>query len=413
MPRREALPATLALAVCLALILASVEYATAATTPPGFKDSLVTSVPSPTALAFTPDGRMLITTQPGQLRVYEGGTLLSKPALALGSRVCTNSGERGLLGIAVDPNFAANRYIYIYYTFNGSGGCSNRVERYTLSDGNAARFSKVLIKKIPSTAGNHNAGDLHFGHDGYLYVSVGDGGCDYANPSNCQYNNDASRDRHVLLGKILRVTRNGGVPSTNPFQGTNSARCNLSGRTEPGKNCRETFAMGLRNPFRMAFDPDATGTRFFINDVGGGAWEEIDVGKRGADYAWNLCEGRHDNPSRAGSVDCTNPPYTPPIHEYSHDDTGCSSITGGAFVPDGIWPASYNRSYLYSDYVCGKIFRLTPRSGGGYAQSEFVTGLGERSAVAMAFGPAGGTQALYYTTYAGGGEIRRIAYTGT
>jgi glucose/arabinose dehydrogenase len=127
---------------------------------------------------------------------------------------------------------------------------------------------KVLIDNIPSPNGNHNAGDLSFGKDGYLYVSVGDGGCDYKGDSGCGGSNDASRDRDILLGKVLRITRDGQIPSTNPYTGTTSARCNLTGRTDPGKTCQETFAWGLRNPFRFAFDPNATGTRFFINDVG-------------------------------------------------------------------------------------------------------------------------------------------------
>ena len=163
----------------------------------------------------------------------------------------------------------------------------------------------------------------------------------------------------------------------------------------------------MRQPFRFAFDPDASGTRFFINDVGkpvGGGRP----GREGADYGWNLCEGNHDNPGRAGSVNCAAAPYTPPIHEYSHD-TGCSSITGGAFVPNGFWPARYDNSYLYGDYVCNKIFELKPRSGGGFRRPSSRAGWSGR-AFAMAFGPDGSGQALYYTTYANGGEVRRITY---
>ncbi len=212
------------------------------------------------------------------------------------------------------------------------------------------------------------------------------------------------------MGKILRITRSGNIPASNPYTGTDSARCNLTGRTEVGKKCQETFASGPRNPFRFAFDPDASGTRFYINDVGGGRWEEVDQGKKGADYAWNLCEGNHDNPARPGSVDCGAAPYTPPIHEYSHD-TGCSSITGGAFVPNGAWLAGYDNSYLFGDYVCNKIFELRPKSGGGFTQTEFASGLDQGGPVAMAFGPDGSAQALYYTTYANGGEVRRIFST--
>jgi PKD repeat protein len=218
------------------------------------------------------------------------------------------------------------------------------------------------------------------------------------------------------VGKILRITRNGDIPATNPYTGTDSARCNLTGRTDVGKKCQETFASGLRNPFRFAFDPNASGTRYFINDVGDARWEEVSEGRSGANYGWNLCQGNHDNAARPGSVDCSAAPYTPPIHEYNHD-TGCSSITGAAFIPNGVWPAGYDNSYLYGDYVCGKIFKLTPNGAGGFTRTEFVTGLGESSAVAMTFGPHQGSQALYYTTYGGNrggtsGEVRRIAYTG-
>ncbi len=395
-----------------------------ATLPAGFSDTLVAAVSRPAALAFTPDGRLLIATQTGTLRVYANGTLLSTPALSFdSSTICTNS-ERGLLGIAVDPQFSSTGYIYLYYTYQKHGVCEtktsrtpvNRVSRFRLGSNNIVdrASEKVLIDNIPSPAGNHNAGDLHFGKDGYLYVSIGDGGCDYADFTRCAGSNDAARDQHVLLGKILRITRDGGIPGDNPFRGADSARCNTAGRTDPGKKCQETFAWGLRNPFRIAFDPNASGTRFFINDVGQSAWEEIDEGKAGADYGWNTREGFCANGSTSG---CRNTPgatvdgHTDPIHAYNHDMTGCRSITGGAFVPNGAWPSAYDGAYLFSDYVCGKIFMLKP-DGSGYARTEFATGLGGSSAVAMIFGPSSAGQSLYYTTYADGGQVRRIDFAG-
>lgn len=375
-------------------------------------------------MAFTPDGRMLVSAQSGSLQVRKSGASSTTQALDISGKICSN-GERGMLGVAVDPKFSSNHYVYIYYTYNKHRACPsgqptssenpvNRVSRFTMSGDTVSKASeRILINNIPSPNGNHNGGDVHFGKDGYLYVSVGDGGSDYKNDSGRGGENDASRDTNVLLGKILRVTRDGGIPSDNPYVGTNSARCGISsanGRTASGKNCKETFARGLRNPFRMGFDPDASGTKFFINDVGQKAWEEIDAGKKGADYAWNLCEGRHDNPDRPGSVNCGSAPYTPPVHDYSHD-SGCSSVTGAAFVPDGAWPTSYNKSYLYGDYVCGKIFKLTPKSTGGYSKTTFASGLGRGGPVAMTFGPSG--KSLYYTTYASGdgGQIRSISYT--
>ncbi len=394
----------------------------AAAVPDGFEDKRVASVGGATAMAFTPDGRMLVTTKDGRLKVLEEGNPLEGAALDISGKVCSNS-ERGLLGVAVDPNFGTNGYVYLYYTFNKHDACPvqkpfrtdnpvNRVSRFVMTgDTIDPATEEVLVDNVPSPNGNHNAGDLNFGKDGKLYISTGDGACDYESPANCQSNNDASRDRDILLGKILRIEPDGSIPADNPYTGPNSGRCNETGRTS-ATNCRETFAMGLRNPFRMAFDPDTAGTSFRINDVGGGSWEEIDSGKSGADYAWNICEGRHDNPFSAGSVNCTADPYTPPLHEYNHDRTGCSSITGAAFVPDGVWPASYDKAYLFGDYVCGKIFKLTRKDGGGFERTTFANKLAGGGPVHMAFGPYRGGQALYYTTFAGGGEVHAIVNAG-
>ena len=403
-----------ALAV-LALAQGATAARVAATAPQDFADQLVTAVGAPTALAFISPTRMLITTQTGQLRVFQDGALVGAPALDLSGVICSNS-ERGLLGVAVDPDFASNKYIYLYYTYKKFPVCPtndptnsqvpvNRVSRFTLSDANVASGETVLIDNILSPNGNHNGGDLHFGADSYLYISVGDGGADYAGDSGGGGANDATRDQFMLLGKILRITRDGGIPPSNPFQGAGTARCNTNGSTTPGNKCQETFAWGLRNPFRFAVRPGTS--ELFINDVGQGAWEEIDQGQSGADYGWNCREGKHTNSS---SGKCSPAPANmiDPIYEYSHGT--CNSITGGAFVPAGIWPAEYDGAYLFADYICGKIFRLTG-SGGQYSAADFITNMGGSSATALQFGPYNGTQALYYATYAGGGQIRRIVYT--
>ena len=198
--------------------------------PAGFSDQLVTIVQSPTAVAWTPDGRMLINSKEGALRIYENGALLPDPALDLSSVICADS-ERGLLGLAVDPDFATNHHIYVYYTFKKHGSCPsrdiahtpvNRVSRFVLNDDDTVDIDSetVLIDNIPSVDGVHNAGDIDFGRDGNLYVSVGDSGCDWRwQTSSCYLNNDASRDLSILSGKILRITSNGGIPSDNPFTG--------------------------------------------------------------------------------------------------------------------------------------------------------------------------------------------------
>src|SRR5262249_25264930 len=161
---------------------------------------------------FTPDGRLLITTQPGSLRVFQSGALLPTPAITFGQNgappICNNF-ERGLLGVVADPNFASNNFIYLYYTFNkfktyptnhptNANTPVNRVSRFTLPPSNVISPASelILVDNIRSPNGNHNGGDLKFGKDGFLYISIGDGGADYAGNSGSGGNNDASRDRN-------------------------------------------------------------------------------------------------------------------------------------------------------------------------------------------------------------------------
>ncbi len=402
----------------LGLIGALLSPVASAGVPEDFDDSLVASFDGAMSLAFVPDGRLLIAGRTGTLRVFQNGSL-SAPALNIKDRLCWDS-ERGMVGVAVDPRFASNHYVYVYYTYDRfdtarGGRCEkktdrtpvNRVSRFTLGTDNRVdpASERILIDNIPSYGGNHNGGDLGFGRDGYLYVSVGDGGCDYAGDSRCYGVNDAARDRNVLLGKILRIKRDGGIPAGNPFVGAGTGRCARTGRIASGKTCSETYAWGLRNPFRFAFDPAATGTRFYINDTGDETWEEIDLGKPGADYGWNVREG----PCRNGSwIDCEPPPrgMVNPVFSYQHE-SGCGAISGGAFVPPGVWPDEYRDGYLFSDYRCGAIKLLEP---GTDRAVDFGDDMGP--VIDMVFGPHGATQALYYTTWdipRNTWEVRRIS----
>src|SRR5206468_10597944 len=202
-------------------VLALLASLASAAVPAGFTDATVTGVSAPTDVVFTPDGRMLVTSQGGTLRVYnpQNGTLLATALTIPSTQICSNS-ERGLLGVAVHPAFASNGFLYLYNTHRKPGGdCStaspivpltaaNRVSRFTMTGNTVALASEVvLIDEMPSPNGNHNAGDLGFGKDGYLYITIGDGGCDY-NGGGCAGANDASRDQHVLTGKILRIAVN-------------------------------------------------------------------------------------------------------------------------------------------------------------------------------------------------------------
>jgi glucose/arabinose dehydrogenase len=167
-----------------------------------------------------------------------------------------------------------------------------------------------------------------------------------------------------------------------------------------GTICQESFATGLCNPFRIAFDPNdgSAQQRFFINDVGQSTWEEIDVGRARADYGWPIWEG----PCPIGtSTGCTpQSRFVDPIFAYDRTD-GCTVITGGAFVPQSAhWPTAYANAYLFADLGCGSIFALRNESPG---QTPEVLST-RTGAIDLQFGPDG---ALYYTTYEGG-QVRRI-----
>ena len=379
--------------------------------PPGFTDQLVTTVPRPTSISFTPDGRGVITTQTGTVRILTAaGTLVTTPALTLGTRVCTNN-ERGAVGSAVDPQFATNHFVYVYWTFAKFGTCGttgtstpvNRLARYVLGDNNIIDPASelILLDNIPSPTGFHNSGDLEFGKDGFLYVTVGEGG-----------QSPQARRMDLFAGKVLRITRDGAPAPGNPFMGAGTDPCGVDGTNPGGQTCQEIYATGLRNPFRMAHNPNTPPgvVQAYVNDVGQNNFEEVNLLAPGADYGWNLREG----PCVYGSPNSCGPPpagLTNPIHSYSHTSTPCNAITGGAFVPNGVWGPAYDNDYLFADYVCGQILRLEPNGSGGYTKTELVTGLGQGSAVHLQFGPYQGGTALYYTVFGTQGQIRRLTFT--
>jgi glucose/arabinose dehydrogenase len=329
---------------------------------PGFEHTLVTAgLSEPTAMEFAPDGRLFVCEKGGRLRVVKGGTLLDTEFVA----VSVNSfSERGLLGIAFDPNFSSNRFVYVYYTRSASP-IKNRVSRFTASIGNpdvaVPNSEVVILDDIGSDAGNHNGGAIHFGLDGKLYVAIGDGG---SNASN-------SQSLTTLSGKLLRINSDGSIPSDNPFVGDSEAR-------------GEIWALGLRNPYTFAVDP--VSGKIHINDVGANTWEEINVGMVGGNYGWPLCEGM-----------CGDPLFIDPIHAYDHN-VG-DAITGGAFYRGTQFPNQYLGSYFFSDYLGGFIKRLDIAN---QVSDFWITGNGP---VDLKVGPDG---VLYYAAIFTG-EIRRIA----
>jgi glucose/arabinose dehydrogenase len=323
----------------------SVGTAESAAVPSGFVDDLIASgIPSPTAMAFAPDGRLFVAQQNGQLRVLSNANppvLLSTPFLTV---PVSSSGERGLLGIAFDPNFATNRFVYVYYTAT-TPAIHNRVSRFTASSTNpnvAQAGSETVILELNnlSSATNHNGGAMHFGPDGRLFIAVGEN----ANRNNAQTLNN-------LLGKMLRINSDGTIPSDNPFF------------TQATGNNRAIWALGLRNPFTFAFQPGSG--RMFINDVGEVTWEEINDGIRGSNYGWPQTEG----PTSQTGVRA-------PLFAYQHGSsgtTGCA-ITGGAFYNPATvqFPSSFVGRYFFGDFCSGWIRVFNPADG---TASAFATAL--------------------------------------
>ncbi len=379
----------------------------------GFTDTTLAAsvgnpLSSPTTIVSIDGSRALVLQKGGAVRVLQAdGTLVTNNALTLS--VCTAS-EEGLLGAAVDPSFATNGFVYLYYTANKSGctanttQLSNQVSRFKMTGDTIDPASKlVLLDNLYIPQGNHNGGGLRFGNDGDLYVAIGDGG---TNPRGS--GPSAAQDLSLLNGKILRITTSalGGVPADNPFVGDPNARdCSTTGITTV-KNvdkCTQIYAYGLRNPYRFAFDPNTT-NKFYINDVGQSTWEEVDAGGKGLNYGWDIREGPCVNGS-SSNCGATPAGYTDPLTSYNHS-SGCIFVTAGAFVPNGIWPAQYDDSYLFADGGCGNIFQLTPTNTVSYG-NPFAQTTGK--IVDMTFLSQGGQMGLYYVTN-GSSQIHKIVY---
>jgi glucose/arabinose dehydrogenase len=348
------------------------------TLPAGFVETQVaTGLNSPTAMAFAPDGRLFVAEQTGALRVVKNHAPLPTPFVTL--RV-TSAGERGLLGVTFDPNFAANHFVYVYYTVPGRRHtpAHNRVSRFTDSADLAVKHSEhILLDITPLTdATNHNGGAIHFGPDGKLYIATGENN----NGANAQ-------DITNLLGKILRINADGSMPTDNPFYtdatGTNKA----------------IWAIGLRNPFNFSFS--ASTGQMLINDVGEHTYEEINVGVAGANYGWPVTEGpTHRRRFRA------------PVFYYTHGETATTgrAIVGSAFYSPAngrTFPRNYAGDYFFADLTSGWIRRFDPVSGDVTA---FASGI--ETPVALTVGDDG---ALYYLARGAGGAtgiVARIQYTG-
>ena len=313
---------------------------------------------SPVDLTHAGDGsdRIFIVERSGTIRIIDDtGTTLSTPFLTVSG--VSSGGERGLLGLAFHPDYETNGYFFVNYT-DSSGG-DTRIARYNVSASNpnvADASSGVVLLEIDQPFGNHNAGDLNFGPDGYLYIAMGDGGS--SGDPQCFAQNPTS-----LLGKVLRLDVDQnintapyfGIPTDNPFVGNPSVDDRI-------------WAIGLRNPWRCSFDR-ITGD-YWIGDVGQNAWEEVnkqDVSSPGGEnYGWKVMEGDHcfdfdpiDTDCPAGTPSCFDASYTGPVFEYNHSfATGGLSLTGGYVYRGCKYPLLYGY-YICADFVSDNVWQIS------------------------------------------------------
>jgi glucose/arabinose dehydrogenase len=377
-----------AAAAGVAVVLLAAAPATA-TTVAGFSEQVVVSgLSTPTAVAFLPGGRMLVTEKGGALKLVQNGSATTLTTIP----VCTAS-EMGLLGVAPHPSFQSNGLVFLYRTKPGPTGCATSTDRFNQvitvqMSGNTVVPGSLTerLTGIRTDGGNHDGGTLRIGPDQKLYVSVGDTGIgDGGAPG--ESTNPYSQDRGALEGKVLRLELDGITPAAgNPFIGVPGAR-------------PEVFAFGFRNPFRMGFDPQSG--RLWAGDVGQGTIEEIDIVQAGGNYAWPHCEGTLPAGCQANA---TPGPVIDPVFEYPHSGTGVSgrSVTGGAFAPQGY--AQAGGLYFFGDYTASKLWVATPNAARDDIGTpvEFVTDAA--GPVDIVFGP---DVTLYYVAI-NVGEVRRV-----
>jgi glucose/arabinose dehydrogenase len=334
-------------------------------------------------------GRLFIVLQDGRILIHDGARLLDEPFLDLRSRVACCVGEQGMASIAFHPDYASNGYFFVTYADAETG--AGTVARYSVSAADPSRAdpdSGTVLLVTPQRFPIHYAGNLHFGPDGYLYVSRGDGG-------SFLDSDGFGQNLGTLLGKMIRIDVDTAspyaVPADNPFAGEAGA--------EP-----EIWALGLRNPWRFSFDR-VTGDAF-ITDVGQSLWEEVNFQPAhsggGENYGWSVMEGNHCfNPE----VGCDATGLTLPVIEYPHT-VGCS-VTGG-FRYRGRRIPEILGQYLFSDWCVGRIWGASQDGGGNWSAIELLdtphqpVGFGEDEAGELHFAhrPFSGPGGVYRLVHA-------------
>ncbi len=320
--------------------------------------SFATGFSQPVDLAHAGDDKLYVVEKAGRIKVITPGTVNYPTFLDISTIVLSTGGEQGLLGLAFHPNYATNGFFYVCYTTGTSPG-SSIVARYTRSAANpliAEPSSALILLSIQQPFSNHNGGCIKFGPDGFLYISIGDGGSG-GDPQN------NGQNLNTRLGKILRIDVNQStpplnysIPSTNPFVGATNAQ-------------PEIWAYGLRNVWRFSFD--RINGDLWIGDVGQNIWEEVNrqpAGSSGGqNYGWRCYEGN----AVYNTTGCASAStMTAPVHVYQHVGGDCS-ITGG-FVYRGTLINSLWGKYLFTDYCSGLIRSLTQTPNNAYNSANLL-----------------------------------------
>jgi len=394
-------------------------------------ETLATGFEVPLDVAFAPDAdRRYVADQRGRVFVNEGGSVRDEPFLDLRETVTVGS-ETGLLGIALHPNFAENRRVFVRYSAPPREGTPDGYSHTfvlaefeaTANGRRAKRDSERTILEIPEPQGNHNAGSILFGPDGLLYVGVGDGGSggdqgtghveDWYDAVGGGNGQDVTEN---LLGSVLRIDvdsepagdRNYAIPDDNPFAGGGDGESDTAGLPEH-------FAWGFRNPWRMTFDRGD----LLVADVGQSGYEEVSLVEKGGNYGWNVKEGTHcysadDCPDRTPDDVRGGEPLVDPVIEYPHDGEGVTgvSVIGGAVYRGSAMP-DLSGTYLFADLAArGRLFAATPpesRGGDGGAGGSSGGDLWPTSVVNVADDDAGKVNRVYSFGRDADGEVYVLA----
>jgi glucose/arabinose dehydrogenase len=383
--------------------------------PAGFESEVVVSgLTAPTGFTFLPDGRILVAEIAGVVRLVEGGMLAEKPFVDIQDRV-NSYRERGFLGLAVDPDYASNGFVYLLYSYENDasrpkGTKTARLTRVTAAGDTASPDTEVVVvgtevgescKRLPRGSDcipndwkGHSVGDIALAPDGTLFFSTGDAS-NWFDPTRDSLR---SQDLDSLAGKVVHVTREGkGVPS-NPFW-----------NGDPDAARSKVWAYGLRNPFRFSLSP-WSGTPY-VGDSGWETAEEIDVAVAGGNFGWPCYEGPARQPEFAPKAACRAlydkgaSAVRGPLVTWRHGEQRASAI-GGTFNTARAFPPVYDGAYFYGDYVRGEIDYVHVDRNDKIVSGPWRFATGATGPVDFQFGPDG---ALYFLSVATG-ELHRIRY---